>query len=208
MIIQHSAEHSTRQSSATAQSLTKSSTTQSINKSSIDQSTNMNQSRAESERITESSMTRSTATTEIQPISERSITQSTTTIQSITECQSTFASSITQSTAESSTSQSVDYKTGNSMLAGSAKVTSLPSKLIIDYFDAKYQMVDGAMLLKRAKEIFVNMEVNDSESKLIEQCTKEQRKSDQWFLYHCGRITASSFHVCLKTSHRHPKTYK
>ena len=163
----------------------------STTKSSTTQSTT---SLAESQSITESSTTQSTA--------ESSATQSTVT-QSITECQSTTESSTTQSTTESSTtqsttesstSQSVDHQTDNSILAGSAELTSLPSKLVIDYFDANYQKLDGATLLARAKQIFINMEVNDNESKLIEQCTKEQRESNQWFLYRRGRITASSFH--------------
>ena len=69
-----------------------------------------------------------------------------------------------------------------------------PSKLIIDCFDAEYQMLDSATLLSRAKQIFASMEVSESESKLIEQCTKQQRESDHWFMYRRGRITASSFH--------------
>lgn len=72
-----------------------------------------------------------------QSTTESSATQSTTTIQSIAECQSTTESSTTQSTTESFTSQFVDYRTDNSMLAGSAEVTSLPSELVIDYFNAK-----------------------------------------------------------------------
>jgi len=68
------------------------------------------------------------------------------------------------------------------------------SKLIVDYFDSQYRKLDGATLLAKAKEIFVNMKVSNSECRQIEQSTKEQRECDDWFMYQKGRITASSFH--------------
>jgi len=37
------------------------------------------------------------------------------------------------------------------------------SKLIVDYFDSQYRKLDGATLLAKAKEIFVNMKVSNSE---------------------------------------------
>ena len=124
-----------------------------------------------------------------------SVTESTTSIQSTTSSVTESTTSIQSTTSLVTESTTSIQSTTSSVTESTGDFTSvLPSKLIIDYFDEKYQMLDSATLLLRAKQIFASMDVSESESKLIEQCTKQQRESDHWFVYRKGRITASSFH--------------
>ena len=62
--------------------------------------------------------------------------------------------------------QSIDNQTDSSMQL-TIVTSALPSKLITDYFDARYQNVDGTMLLARANQTCVSMKISDNESRLI-----------------------------------------
>ena len=56
------------------------------------------------------------------------------------------------------------------------------------------EALDNVLLLKKSKEIFLNLSVTDEQSRTIELITRSQRQSSEWYNQRKGRITASSFH--------------
>ena len=57
--------------------------------------------------------------------------------------------------------------------------------------------MEKAALLKKATELFQRMSISKDEAQLIEESTRPQRQSGEWYEQRAGCLTASSFHDVL-----------
>lgn len=80
----------------------------------------------------------------------------------------------------------------------------LPSLLLplTELYCEEYKDYDNNQLKDASRDVFLSIKMSREDSKNIEDCTRNQRESDDWYEQRCGRLTASTFHDVLarKTS--------
>ena len=151
-------------------------------------------------QITNEALTQTTRDIAVQIMEDTTADNTTTqitndTVIQLAEDTTTSTDNATVQIVHDTSSYITDVQDCSTIISESSIATdSLNSNLIVDYFDLKYQELDDASLLAKAKEIFLTMKVSDRECGAIEQSTKQQRECDNWFTYRKGRITASLFH--------------
>lgn len=83
------------------------------------------------------------------------------------------------------------------------KATGLPPPLTDLYDDS---MLDASFtaLLNKCDDVFDTITITEEEARLLEEKTRDQSKSKDWFLYRAGRITASKFKAAARTDVSQP----
>ena len=117
------------------------------------------------------------------------VTQSTVTSLPVTQSTDTLPP-VTQST---DTLPPVTQLTVTSHVSTMSSVCLLP-KCLIDLYDTQYKVLNKELLLKKSQEIFRSISFTVNQCKIIEQVTRSQRQSTEWYNQRRGRITASLFH--------------